>query len=219
MKRGRKVEKKPHLGIDEAGRGSAIGPLVVCGFSMQEGDLPLLASLPLADSKVLSPAVRERLAAALRQMPARIRLVKYPASRVDQAVARNGLNSLEISAMVGLIRGVKPIITYIDALTSNPRRFGMQVEALVAPLRAGIVAENKADTKYPLVQAASILAKVARDAVIAGLRVRYGDFGSGYPGDLKTRMFLTRFVEKNDFPRCVRRSWATISRLSSPEHS
>ncbi len=177
-------------------------------------DLPRLAELPVADSKALSPAERERLFSALRELPARIKLARFSPPRIDAAVASKGLNGLEISGMVGMLRAVKPAVVYIDALTSAPHKFGRQIEALAAPLRVRVVAENRADAKYPLVQAASIIAKVTRDAAIALLRKRHGDFGSGYPSDLKTRVFLSRFTEKGDFPRCVRRSWATISRIS-----
>lgn len=203
-----------HQGIDEAGRGSAIGPLVVCGFAMREADLPMLDRISLADSKELAPGRREEIYGELKKLPARVRISRISPAKVDSAVAHNGLNGLEMTAMVAFIRSVRPSVAYIDALTSAPRRFGRQIEALTAPLHVRVVAENRADSKYPLVMAASIIAKVMRDAAVAALRRRHGDFGSGYPGDLKTRVFLAGFAEKGDFPGCVRRSWSTIARLT-----
>ena len=100
--------RKWYLGIDEAGRGCAIGPLVVCGFAMAEEELPMLLALPLADSKALSPAERERLAPVLRGLPARIRMARFSPPSIDAAVAHNGLNGLEISAMVRMLRTLKP---------------------------------------------------------------------------------------------------------------
>jgi ribonuclease HII len=201
------------LGIDEAGRGCVLGPLVVCGFALRREDLPALEALGLRDSKALSPARREELDREIRKLAGTVLLMKIPPYAVDSAVSRNGLNSLEISAMVRLIRRVKPEEAFIDALTSNPRRFGSQLSGLVAPLKPRLVAENRADSKYPIVMAASILAKVARDSSIERLRRIHGDIGSGYPGDPKTRRFLSRYAGKGDFPACVRRSWSTLDRV------
>ena len=201
------------LGLDEAGRGAVLGPLVICGFAVDREHLPALEALGLRDSKALSPASRERLAGELRRFPARILLMKFPPGAVDSAVTRTSLNILETAAMVRLIRRVKPGTVFIDALTSRPRRFGDQIRGLIAPLAPLVVAENKADTKYPVVMAASILAKVARDSALAGLRRKLGDLGSGYPSDLKTRGFLARFSASGGYPPCVRRSWATCENI------
>jgi len=201
------------LGIDEAGRGCVLGPLVICGFAVERENLPLLELLSLKDSKALSPAKRERLAVELRNIPGRIFLMKVRPSIVDAAVSRQGLNTLEIAGMVRLIRRINPGSVFIDALTSNPGRFGDQISGLIAPLTTKVVAENRADSKFPIVMAASILAKVARDAVIAGLRRRYGDIGSGYPGDPKTRKFLGGYSISGDYPHCVRRSWSTLENI------
>jgi len=207
------MNKQLILGIDEAGRGPVLGPLVVCGFAVEREHLPALEALGLRDSKALSPSRRDNLARELRKFPGRVLLMKIPPSAVDSAVARNGLNALEVSAMVRIIRRVKPAEVFIDALTSNPRKFGTQVSGLVAPLNPRMVAENRADSKYPLVMAASILAKVARDSAIARLRLIHGDIGSGYPGDQKTRKFLGGFSVKGGYPACVRRSWSTLEKI------
>jgi len=205
--------KQPILGIDEAGRGSVLGPLVICGFMVEEERLPDLDKLHLADSKALSPGRREELAGELRRFPGRILLTTMPPALVDSAVYRNGLNGLEISAMVRMMRQARPATVYIDALTSRPRKFGDQVRGLLAPLTPRVVAENKADTRYPVVMAASILAKVARDSAIARLSKRLGEIGSGYPGDPRTRDFLSGFSKTCDYPPCVRRSWATLENI------
>ncbi len=202
------------LGIDEAGRGSALGPLVVCGFAMEERDLDSLARVPVADSKELEPAERLRIVGELREIACRFRLARFAPAAVDRAVRKKGLNALEMSGMVALIRRFRPSVVYIDALTNRPARFGRQVEGMLAPLRVKVVAENRADAKYPLVQAASIIAKVTRDAAVARLEKRYGCVGSGYPSDLRTRLFLKRWAEKGDYPPCVRRSWSLIGRLT-----
>jgi len=81
------------------------------------------------------------------------------------------------------------------------------------------VVENLADERYPVVSAASILAKCRRDELIAQLRATYGDFGSGYPSDEVTMAFVTRLITAGEElpPRLIRRSWQTIQRLSGPQ--
>lgn len=201
------------IGIDEAGRGSALGPLVVAGCAVAEGRMARLAGLGLADSKALSPAQRRALDPEIRGVAERIILHSIPPRQIDLAVARGGLNGAEISAMLDIIRQAWPCRVFVDALTSRPKKFGMQLESLLAPLRVEIVAENHADAKYPVVQAASIIAKVSRDAEIDRLKERWGETGSGYPGDPATKAFLAGFAKTGDWPECVRRSWKTIARF------
>ena len=75
-----------------------------------------------------------------------------------------------------------------------------------------IVAENYADKNYPVVSAASILAKVTRDAEIKKLHKKYGFFGSGYPGDERTIKFLEK-LDKEEYSKIVRLKWATSKNI------
>ena len=205
-----------HLGIDEAGRGSVLGSLVVCGCVVREERIPRLAAIGLADSKELSPERRTELAAKIRGLADRLIVRRLSPQRVDEAVAGGGLNAAEITEMLIIIRAAEPKVVYIDALTSRPEKFGRQVRALLEPRAPEIVAENKADTRYPLVQAAAIVAKVTRDAEITRLKRTYGETGSGYPSDPRTKKFLMR-VERmrlsGAWPSCVRKSWQTVKRF------
>lgn len=118
--------------------------------------------------------------------------------------------------MAGLIRAVRPDAVWVDALTSRPDRFGRQLEALARPARPRVVAENRADGRYAVVQAAAILAKVTRDAELERLRARHGALGSGYPSDPLTRRWLAAALVNAALPRFVRRSWSTLTRLAPP---
>jgi ribonuclease HII len=81
-----------------------------------------------------------------------------------------------------------------------------------------LVAENKADEKYPVVSAASIIAKVTRDSVIRELHGEYGDFGSGYPSDRRTVNFVIEcYARMGGFPEIVRKKWLTVRRLVAAE--
>ena len=117
--------------------------------------------------------------------------------------------------MLELIRRVGPRTVYVDALTARPARFGRQLEAMLYPLEVRVIAENHADERYPVVQAASMVAKVTRDAAIERLGVRFGRIGSGYPSDPRTKAFLERMKRRGGWPACVRESWSTVARLES----
>ena len=81
-----------------------------------------------------------------------------------------------------------------------------------------IISQHKADRTFPVVSAASIIAKVERDSEIAKLKVKYGDFGSGYLTDDKTMVFLKRLLDENgDYPSCVRKSWKPAQRAKSEQ--
>jgi len=83
-----------------------------------------------------------------------------------------------------------------------------------------LVGENKADEKYPIVSAASILAKVERDRVISELHKEYSDFGSGYMSDKRTQKFLCEwFAEHKDFPPIVRRKWSSVRKYLEKQES
>jgi ribonuclease HII len=79
--------------------------------------------------------------------------------------------------------------------------------------KVDIVSEHKADRNYPVVSAASIIAKVERDGEVAKLAEKYGDVGSGYPSDEKTIDFLELCIELGDYPECVRRSWRPAKKV------
>jgi RNase HII (EC 3.1.26.4) len=101
------------------------------------------------------------------------------------------------------------VTVYLDAADTNAVRFEQRVEnKLDSPPE--LQAEHRADESYAVASAASILAKVSRDAHVADLAAEYGDVGSGYPGDPTTREFLWGFVgEHGRLPDCARASWQT----------
>jgi len=115
--------------------------------------------------------------------------------------------------MAKIIEKLRPSEAYVDAPDVIETRFADHVKAHVTfPLV--VVAEHGADRKYPIVSAASILAKVRRDQEVEELRSRYGDFGSGYPSDPRTLAFLRKWIrDRGEPPPFVRRSWKTFRRM------
>jgi ribonuclease HII len=118
------------------------------------------------------------------------------------------LNRLEAQTMTRIIDALKPDMAYVDAADVVEDRFKHHIQEGLS-FKLKIISEHKADKVYPVVSAASILAKVERDKAIAVLKQKYGDFGSGYLTDEKTMAFLKQWLQAHsgDYPDCVRKSW------------
>jgi len=197
------------IGIDEAGRGPVIGPLVVCGVVIEEYRLEKLERLQLRDSKRLTPGRRKVMARRINKI-AECHTVHIQAGDIDNLRAKDvNLNEIEKIAIKKVIGLSNPSLAYIDCLDVKPQRFCEEMESFREGLK--VIAEHKADDKYPIVSAASIVAKVERDMEIDKIRKEYKDVGSGYPSDPKTIAFLKRFSYEN-LPYFVRKSWATVKK-------
>lgn len=206
-------------GVDDAGRGSIIGPLVVAGVLVKEEDMPKLVELKVKDSKLLSPQRREKLAVEIRRIAEKYSVVKLSPMEIDKVVMSgrklHKLNRLEAQAMAKVIEMLKPDVAYVDASDVLEERFKQHIlEAL--SIKAQIISEHKADRKYPIVSAASIMAKVERDKEIAEIAKKYGEVGCGYPSDPKTMGFLQKCLEEvGEYPEFVRKSWKPAKRTKS----
>lgn len=195
------------LGIDEAGRGPVIGPMVICGLLGDERTGRVLKELGVRDSKELTPAKREYLAKRIGQL-ARSILIKVSPEEID----RENLDEIEARKAVEIVRLLRPDRTYIDAPGKGGKHFAGLIERFGGDI-SGMVIENRLDKTSPLVAGASILAKVARDAEIKELYKDYGIFGSGYP-NRRTRQFLEELYKRNkEFPSWVRKRWKTAKEI------
>jgi ribonuclease HII len=201
------------LGIDEAGRGCVLGPLVVGGFVVHERDVPKLTQIGVRDSKRLTPRRRQEVYEALGALGTRVSVTLGPTT-VDRAVDRHRLNRLEAAAFAQLIRRTRPDAVFLDSCEVDTRRFGREVAGR-AEFGGPVEARNHADRDVPVVGAASIVAKVRRDAALQRLEQRTGEpIGSGYPGDERTLAYLASVLGPDrPVPAGVRRSWATTQRV------
>lgn len=200
-------------GIDEAGRGPVLGPMVIAAVVVDEKNIPKLEELGVRDSKKLTPKRRERLFnEILRLLDDYVIIELWP----EQIDSREGtLNEFEVDNFVKALSSLKmkPDVVYIDAADVKEARFGEEIKAKLN-FEAEIIAEHKADDKFVPVSAASILAKVTRDREIDRLKEEYGEIGSGYPSDPRTRKFLEDYYKRHgDFPPIVRRSWKTLRKI------
>ena len=210
-------------GVDDAGRGSVIGPLVIAGILIDSEDVPKLVQLGVKDSKLLSPNRREALAVDIKRIARKHVVVKLSPAEIDKVVEKGiklrRLNWLEAQAMAKVIELLRPDVAYVDASDVLEERFKQQILEFL-PFKVEIVSEHKADRKYPVVSAASIIAKVERDREIAELKAKYGDFGCGYPTDPKTIEFLHRCLETfKEYPEFVRRSWRPAKKVKRENDS
>ncbi|MEM0448504.1 MAG: ribonuclease HII [Methanomassiliicoccales archaeon] len=200
-------------GVDEAGRGPFIGPLVIAAVMVPD-DVTLKA-MKVRDSKQLSPARRERLAEEIfTSSQVRVRIIE--ADVLDRLMVREDLNQIEVKEFASLISELKAEHVFADACDVDPRRFARNIESLL-PYKPVLICEHKADEKYPVVSAASIIAKTLRDRRMREIEQELGtEIGSGYSHDEKSIAFLEKWIkEKRDVPPHTRRSWETVrSRLS-----
>jgi ribonuclease HII len=207
-------------GVDEAGRGCVIGPLVVAGVLIREEKLPVLTRLGVKDSKLLSAKKREALAVEVERLVEKRVIVKLLPVEIDRVVESgrklHKLNRLEAQTMAKIIDALKPDVAYVDAADVLEERFKHHIQESLS-FKTKIVAQHKADRTYAVVSAASIIAKVDRDREIAALTSEHGDFGSGYLADPKTMRFLKQWLQTHsEYPECVRKSWKP-ARLAKSE--
>lgn len=204
------------LGIDEAGRGPVLGPMVVAGVVIDEKDEAMLKKSGVKDSKMLSPGQRERLAVEIKKTAKQIETVIFSAKQIDELMQIMSLNDVELNAMAKIINKLSSDSVYLD-LPSNGPGFMRELSAKIENKQRKIIAEHKADSKYISVGAASIIAKTTRDAIISDIQKKYsnyGDIGSGYPADERTIDFLKNHLKKEGkLPEEVRTAWATTKEL------
>ncbi len=206
-------------GIDEAGRGCVIGPLVVAGVLVKEENLLAFKEMGVKDSKLLSSKKRERLAPEIEKMAEKHVIVMISPKEIDHAVSSgrklHKLNRLEADTMAQIIDALKPDEVFVDAADVLEERFKHHIQERVSA-KTVITSRHKADSIFPVVSAASIIAKVNRDRVVASLRSQFGDFGSGYLTDPRTTAFLRAWLHNNsDYPDFVRKSWKPAKRVKS----
>ena len=200
------------LGIDEAGRGSVLGPMVIAGVIIPEKMEKVLKRMGVKDSKRLVPNRRTILSRKLKKM-FEYEIVVISALEIDKMRADGiNLNDIEKNAMRDLIIRLNPEKAIVDAVDVKAERFQ---NYLCESTGVNVIAEHKADDKYIEVSAASIIAKAERDAQIAEINKEYiktGGIGSGYPSDPTTKKFLNNYTY-DEMPEFVRKSWATVSKM------
>lgn len=196
-----------------------IGPLVVSGILADQPGIKELRRIGVRDSKLLSAKKREKLAEEIAHIALQQASIELSPQQIDEVVTAGvkyrKLNYLELEAMAKIVQTLHPRYVFADPCDVSLERCVNEIcTRLSFPI--DITCQYHADRIYPIVGAASIMAKVQRDRIISDLRSTHGDFGSGYPSDAKTVSFLENLVkEKKKLPGVVRSSWITVRRMNT----
>lgn len=188
-----------------------MGPMVIVGVLVT--DDKALRDLGVKDSKKLTPARREQLAEEIKKV-VRYEMVIASAEDIDTLRQSYTMNVIESKMFATVIERLGAELAYVDAADTNEEEFKKQISRELADA-VRIVSEHGADEIYPVVSAASILAKTKRDALVDEIREELGEeIGSGYPSDTKTIDFLRNWYEKHgEMPPHTRKSWKTVNRI------
>jgi ribonuclease HII len=199
------------VGVDEAGRGPVLGPLVMAALSIEEKDIKKLEWLGVKDSKLLSSSAREEMFERLREIVAdfRVEMVEPDAIDLSLSETNSNLNWLEADTSARMVSELNADKIILDCPSINLQAYEAYFKDKLSPhlkKNAELIVEHKADMNYLIVAAASIVAKVIRDRHINHLKTETGiDFGSGYMSDPKTQKFLENYHDTH--PHLFRKKW------------
>ena len=218
------------IGVDEAGRGPAVGPLVVSSICIPSEDLLHLKSIGANDSKAMNSKKRKEVESSIleesKKRDWRICRIPINAKSIDEERASKSLNSIEIERFVQAILEVSDYDSkgwvHVDLLGSNPSNFSKMMQNKISGLRPGLQVKREIgmDGICASTGAASILAKVMRDSIISEISEEVGfNVGSGYPSDLKTIDAIRILTSGSEPNTNLRWTWSTVSRIWSERHN
>ncbi|MBT4134826.1 ribonuclease HII [Candidatus Woesearchaeota archaeon] len=206
-------------GIDEAGRGPIVGPLVMAGVSVTEDKIETLKSMGIKDSKLIPPARREELFDEIIKLVDSYDIIEISASEIDEYQERGiNLNQMEARVAAKIINKLKPSKVYVDSPepANGGAKFGIMINEFLN-VQPEMIAEHGADHKYVVAGAASILAKVSRDREVARIVEEIGaEIGSGYPHDPRCRAYLEENF-RGPIHKYLRKCWSTYKRLNDAQ--
>jgi ribonuclease HII len=208
------------LGIDDAGRGPVIGPMILAGCLMDKKYDSELRKLGVRDSKDLTELRREFLEKEIRERAETFEIVKISPNEIERKnLQGTKLNEVEAEMAAKIINkindGEKKITVIVDCPSTTISKWKDYLKTKIENLsNLDIVCEHKADRKYVPVSAASIIAKCERERQMDLLKKKYGEeIGSGYPSDPKTTKFLEKYFEKYENEGIFRKTWETWKKL------
>lgn len=203
------------IGIDDAGRGPVIGPMVLAGVIVEKEKEEELRELGAKDSKKLTPSRRKKLGRYIRKnYPYHIEI-----SSPNEIDNSPNLNNLEAEKAAKIIEQLSEnvegdIEVFVDCPSVNTENWENYLKSLVKNKKIKINAKHKADVIYPSVSTASIIAKETREEEIEDIRDSLKiKFGSGYPSDPQTVDFIKYNYKNPKYKEIIRHSWETVKRL------
>ena len=204
------------LGIDDAGRGPVIGPMVLAGCLVTEDSQKELKKLGVKDSKELTAKRREMLAEKIKEIAETFEVaLSYPNEidgNLNGGTNLNKLEAIKIAEIINKInKGYTKIKVVIDCPSTTIAKWTDYLKTKIEDLsNLEIVCEHKADKNHVSVSAASIIAKHIREKEMDKLKEIYGtEIGSGYCSDPATIMFLEKRGLKHEHDGIFRKTWET----------
>ncbi len=210
-------QSKIIVGVDEAGRGPVLGPMVMVALAVREENQKKLQWLGVKDSKLLSSSVREELFERIRELVEDFRVEVIEPDAIDLSLkeTESNLNWLEAETSARMVSELDSNQIIVDCPSVNieayKKYFSDRLSVAVRE-KAELVVEHKADLNHIVVAAASVVAKVLRDRMVDRLKIETKfDFGSGYMSDPKTKDFLDKYYDK--YPHIFRKSWQSYKNV------
>ena len=203
------------LGIDEAGRGPVVGPLVIAGCLIDEKYEKELKKLGVKDSKKLTKEKREMLEEEIKKRAEAFEIIIIPPLEIEDknkhGILLNELEAIAVAEIINRInKGFSKIRVVIDCPNPNTETWReLVVSKIKNMLNLEIVCEHKADVNHIAVSAASILAKRVRDKEMVCLSEKFGNIGSGYCHDPITIKFIEENMKKYEHDGIFRKTWST----------
>ena len=208
------------IGIDDAGRGPIIGPMILAGVLIDSEGEGILRKQNVRDSKdYLSNADRIKVFDLIKKTAKKHKIVQASPREIDEAVeSKTNLNTLEAKKAGEIINFLNPgkekIKVIVDCPSVNTEKWkAVMMKYVKNTDNLEVSCEHKADVNHISVGAASILAKVTREEEVDKIKKEYGNIGSGYPADPTTKEFLKSRGEELRDSGIFRKSWATWKRL------
>ncbi|MEM4330653.1 MAG: ribonuclease HII [Candidatus Pacearchaeota archaeon] len=207
------------IGVDDAGRGPVIGPMIVAGLLIKKEDESFLKKIKVKDSKLLSPTIRNKLKEELTKKFSFFYQIISP----EEIDSSSNLNTLEAQYFAVIINKLSlnlkgKIEVFVDCPSVNINKWKKLLSSMLLRKDLKLVVEHKADFKYLVVSGASIIAKEKREEEIKKLKKELNlDFGSGYPSDPKTISFLKENFKDEKIKKIIRKKWESFKRLEKKE--
>jgi ribonuclease HII len=207
-------------GVDEAGRGAVIGPMVVAGVCFREKDMRELERIGVKDSKELSRKERTEKYGQVVGIAKSICIYVVQTTEIDDHVSFNRLNHLEALVMAQVIDNMNADSIFIDCCDVNQEKFTANIlsnlkrRIRIKNGKLHIFSFHHADSLHLAVSAASIVAKVFREEELGNIKRVHQGIGSGYPSDKKTAGFIKTWIDEAGVaPPFVRNSWLPVKKL------
>ncbi len=204
------------LGIDDAGRGPVLGPMILAGVLIKPKEEKIIQSWGAKDSKLLTPKIRREIKEKIKQQFKYHIEITQP-KEIDESSNLNYLEAIKTAKIINeLTKNLnEKVKVIVDCPSVNIQAWSDDVQQLIKkPEIVQLSCEHKADFNHPVVSAASIIAKEKREDEIYKLKLQLKkNFGSGYPADPKTKEFIAKNFNNKKYKHIIRFSWKTVKKL------